>query len=51
MNRSNVEGIINQSLIINIETIEILEITRLPEGSLFFSVPCNHICGTNLLYK
>lgn len=39
MNRSNVEGIINQSLIINIETIEILEITRLPEDSLFFSVP------------
>lgn len=39
MNRSDVEGIINQSLIINIETIEILEITRLPEGGLFFSAP------------
>lgn len=39
MNRSDVEGIINQSLIINIETIEILEITRLPAGDLFFFAP------------
>lgn len=39
MNHINVECMINQGLIINIETIEILEITRLPEDSLFFFVP------------